>query len=343
MIKRKTLNDILKTLIFLGIGGLLIWLVVRNLSPQDKLEIMNAIKQSNIWAIILVLLIGTMSNISRTIRWQIMIEPLGHKPSFKNTFMAVWVGYLANLAVPRLGEVSRCGVINRYEKLPVESVLGTVVVERIIDTLLLLVVCVVTLVWQFNILSDKLYEFYNSYASNESDNSVGTLKIIVLVSMAGVIILLWVFRNRIKNSNLVIKLIDLFKGFTKGIKTITQLKKPFWFIFHSIFIWVCYFFGTYAGFWALQETSVLGAGATFAILFFGTFAFILVQGGIGAYQIIVQNTLLLYGISSNIGYALGWIIWSSQTLGIILGGFISLLLLPLLNKNNHGLSASTKK
>jgi hypothetical protein len=91
---------------------------------------------------------------------------------------------------------------------------------------------------------------------------------------------------------------------------------------------------------SLPQTSSLGVGAALAILFFGTFAFILVQGGIGAYQIIVQNTLIIYGISANVGYALGWIVWSSQTAAVIIGGLLSFILLPLLNKNKHGLSSS---
>jgi hypothetical protein len=145
------------------------------------------------------------------------------------------------------------------------------------------------------------------------------------------------------NSKLVIKIIGFLKGFSAGLKTITKLKSPFWFVFHSVFIWVIYFLGIYVGFKALPETSVLGVGASFAILFFGTFAFVLVQGGIGAYQIIVQNTLVIYGISANVGYALGWIIWSSQTLAIVIGGLLSLILLPILNKNKHGLPASHSK
>jgi hypothetical protein len=110
-----------------------------------------------------------------------------------------------------------------------------------------------------------------------------------------------------------------------------------------VLIWALYFAGIYIGFKALPETSVLGIGASFSILFFGTFAFILVQGGIGAYQIIVQNTLVIYGISANVGYALGWIIWSSQTFSVIIGGLISLLILPLLNKKNYGLSSGHSK
>lgn len=144
-------------------------------------------------------------------------------------------------------------------------------------------------------------------------------------------------------SKFVLKITRVLKGFSEGLKTVTKLKKPYLFIFHSVFIWVIYFLGIYVGFKALPETSVLGVGASFAILFFGTFAFILVQGGIGAYQIIVQNTLVIYGISANVGYALGWIIWSSQTLAIIIGGLLSLIILPLINKKKNGLSASHSK
>lgn len=339
----KLFVDILKTTIFLGIGILLIWLVVRNLTEKDKTEIFSSFSQANYGVILLVMILGIFSHVSRAIRWQIMIEPLGHKPSFLNTFMAVMVGYLANLAVPRIGEVTRCGVLKRYENLPLDSVFGTVVVERIMDTILLMIVSIITIVWQFDILSSKLLEAYHTFFKPAQNPDAFPIKTIMIVSLVTMIIALFLLRKKIMKSKFVLKITGVLKGFSEGLKTVTKLKKPYLFIFHSVFIWVIYFLGIYVGFKALPETSVLGVGASFAILFFGTFAFILVQGGIGAYQIIVQNTLVIYGISANVGYALGWIIWSSQTLAIIIGGLLSLIILPLINKKNHGLSASHSK
>lgn len=340
---QKILVDGLKTTFFLGIGILLIWLVVKNLTEKDKTEILHSFSQANYGVILLIMLLGICSHISRAIRWQIMIEPLGHKPGFMNTIMAVLVGYLANLAVPRIGEVTRCGVIKRYEHLPLDSVFGTVVIERLMDTLLLLIVSIITIVWQFDVLSTKLFEAYHTFVKPSQNTDAVSIKTIVIIGLATFLLALFMFRKKIMKSKLALKLVGFLKGFSAGLKTITQLKKPFWFIFHSVFIWVIYFLGIYVGFKALPETSSLGVGASFAILFFGTFAFVLVQGGIGAYQIIVQNTLVIYGISANVGYALGWIIWSSQTLAIVIGGLLSLILLPILNKNKHGLPASPSK
>lgn len=340
---KKILFDALKTIFFLGIGLLLIWLVVRNLTEKDKTEIFHSFSQANFGIILLIMLAGILSNVSRAIRWQIMIEPLGHKPSFLNTLMAVFVGYLANLAVPRLGEVSRCGILKRYENLPLDSVLGTVVVERIIDLMLLMLVSVITVIWQFELLSSKLVEAYHTIVKPTESSNDFLIKTLLLISFFTLVLAIFIMRKKISKSKLFVKLTGILKGFSQGLKTITKLKKPYLFIFHSFFIWALYFAGIFVGFHALPETSTLGIGASFAILFFGTFAFILVQGGIGAYQLIVQNTLVIYGISANVGYALGWIIWSSQTFTVIIGGLISLILLPLLNKNKHGLSASHTK
>jgi hypothetical protein len=340
---RKILVDVLKTSFFLSIGVLLIWLVVRNLTEKDKTEILHSFSQANLGIILMIMLLGILSNISRAIRWQIMIEPLGHKPGFINTFMAVLVGYLANLAVPRLGEISKCGILNRYEKLPLDSVLGTVVVERIMDMVLLLLVSIFTVIWQFEILSSKILEAYHSIFKPTQNDETLSIKSILLIGLLTLFLALFFMRKKILKSKIAIRLIEMLKGFSTGLKTITKLKRPYLFIFHSVFIWAIYFAGIYIGFKALPETSTLGIGAAFAILFFGTFAFILVQGGIGAYQIIVQNTLILYGISANVGYALGWIIWSSQTFAVIIGGLISLILLPILNKNKHGLFTSHSK
>jgi uncharacterized protein (TIRG00374 family) len=338
---RKILLDFLKTSLFLGIGILLIWLVVKNLTDKDKDEIMHSFSQANWGVIILIMILGLLSNVSRAIRWQLMIEPLGHKPGFLNTFMAVMVGYLANLAVPRLGEVSRCGILKRYENLPLDSVFGTVVVERIIDTLLLLIVSTITVVWQFSLLATKLTEAYQTYFKPAPDAT--NYKMFMLVGVFTFLLLLFLLRKKLMQSKIITKIIGVLKGFSAGLKTVTQLKKPSLFIFHSILIWAIYFTGIYVGFKALPETSVLGIGAAMSILFFGTFAFILVQGGIGAYQIIVQNTLVIYGITANVGYALGWIIWSSQTFTVILGGLLSLIILPIINKRKNGLPSSHSK
>jgi hypothetical protein len=338
---RKILFDVLKTTLFLGIGILLIWLVVKNLTDKDKEEIMHSFGQANWGVISLIMLLGLLSNVSRAIRWQIMIEPLGHKPGLLNTFMAVMVGYLANLAVPRLGEVSRCGILKRYENLPLDSVFGTVVVERIIDTLLLLIVSTITVLWQFSLLASKLTEAYETYF--KSSNDTANYKMFGLIGFLSLLLVVFLMRKKLMQSKLVKKILGILKGFSAGLKTITQLKKPYLFIFHSILIWAIYFAGIYAGFKALPETSVLGIGAAMSILFFGTFAFILVQGGIGAYQIIVQNTLVIYGITANVGYALGWIIWSSQTFAVILGGLLSLILLPIINKDKNGIPSSYTK
>ncbi len=340
---QKIVVDGLKTIFFLGIGLLLIWLVVRNLTEKDKTEIFHSFSQANYGVILLIMLLGIASHVSRAIRWQIMIEPLGQKPGFLNTLMAVLVGYLANLAVPRIGEVTRCGVLKRYENLPLDSVFGTVVVERIMDTILLMIVSVITIVWQFDVLSAKLKEAFDTYVSPAQNPDAFPIKTIIITGFFTILVALVLLRKKIMKTKLAIKLISVLKGFSEGLKTVTKLKKPYLFIFHSILIWVIYFLGIYVGFKALPETSSLGVGASFAILFFGTFAFILVQGGIGAYQIIVQNTLVIYGISANVGYALGWIIWSSQTIAVILGGLLSLILLPILNKNKHGLSTGHTK
>ena len=340
---RKALFDVLKTAFFLGIGILLICLVVRNLTEKDKSEIFLSFSKANYGIIILIMLLGILSHVSRAIRWQIMIEPLGHKPRFLNTFMAVMVGYMANLAVPRIGEVTRCGILKRYENLPLDSVFGTVVVERIIDSFLLLVVSVITILWQFDVLSAKLFEAYDTLFKPAQSQDAFPIKTVLIISFCILILVLFLMRKSILKSKFALKFIEFLKGFSAGLRTITKLKKPYTFVFHSVLIWVIYFSGIYVGFMALPETSTLGIGASLAILFFGTFAFILVQGGIGAYQIIVQNTLIIYGISANVGYALGWIIWSSQTIAIIIGGLLSLILLPILNKKTNGISSNTSK
>jgi hypothetical protein len=334
------LKNFIKTTFFLAIGLLLVWLVVRNLTDSDKSEILLSFKKANYSVILLVALIGLMSHVSRAIRWQTLLEPLGKKPSLINTIFAVLVGYLANLAVPRLGEVTRCGVLKQYEEIPFESAFGTVIVERIIDTILLLIVSIITIVWQFSILSSTLQSAMQTISGKSAGNSIIYLVVIFIAIIILFVTLFVVFKTKIKNSALYLKIATTLKGFLEGIKTVSKLKRPWVFIFHSFFIWVLYLLAIYIGFKSLPETAHLGLGAALAILFFGTFAFIVVQGGIGAYQIIVQNTLVIYGISANIGYAVGWLLWGTQTITMVLCGVLSLILLPIINnkKQKNGLA-----
>lgn len=330
--QKKGLN-ILKFLFFLGLGILLIWLATRNLTENDKANIFEAFKQTNYFWVFVSLALGVLSHLSRAIRWRILLQPLGFNPKISNTFFAVMVGYLANFALPRLGEVSRCGVLTKYETIPFTEGFGTVIAERVIDLLCLIIIFFATLFFQF----DALWGLTNAkIVQPASEKLSGMLQgnsfmLILGVVMLAVTASFFVFRK--KGGVLTGKVKNILTGFIEGLKTVKKLDKPVWFIIHTIIIWILYVSSILTGFMCLNETSVLGTSAAFAVLIFSTLGVIFVPGGTGASQALVTETLtMLFKIPFTFAFAFAWLMWASQFVLILLIGVISLILLPMLNK-----------
>jgi uncharacterized protein (TIRG00374 family) len=324
----------LRFLVFFGIGVVLVWLSLRGLTEENKVQIKDALHRADYTWIFISIAVGMLSHISRAIRWNMLLEPLGRKPKLLNTFNAVMVGYLANYAIPRLGEVSRCGVLTRYEKVPFGEGFGTVIVERIVDTLCFLILVVVVFFLQFS----KLYDYITgefSHLLGEKLAAYGMLLYVIgaafLVGLSVMILL----RKRIRNF-LETKMKKMWDGFKEGFRTIRKLKNPGLFIFHSLFIWFIYYAMLHICFLCLTETAHLGVGCALTVLLFGTLAVIVTPGGLGAYPPAVAAILALYFINKDtIGVAIGWLVWLSQFASIVVFGSLSLILLPLMNKEDE--------
>jgi len=330
---KKKLFTFFKIIFFLSIGILFIWLFLKDLTPGQKKDILISIKSADYRWIILSIIFGFTSHVLRTLRWMILMEPLGYNPKFINVFFSVFIGYFANLALPRLGEVSRCGVLAKYEKIPFQKSFGTVVTERAFDMFIFIILFLVNFAIQFKRLNvyvhDKIYlKLSDKFLGLFNPHLIWAV-LILIIFIFGFII----YRQKSKDTNLYKKVKHLFVGFWEGIKSLIKIKKPRWFIFYTVAIWTLYLFMTYICFNCIPETSGLGLNAGFAVLIFGSIGIILVQGGIGVYPAIVAETLYLYAISGTAGYALGWILWLNQTIMIIFAGSLSLILIPVFNKD----------
>lgn len=331
---KKLSLDVAKALLFLSIGIFLIWLVTKDLTESDKKNIYSAFQQANYFWIVVSMLISFASHWSRAIRWKILLEALDHKPKTSNTFFAVMVGYLANFALPRLGEVSRCGVLSKYENIPFTESFGTVITERIIDVICLLIIFVITMIAEF----DKIYALVNQkiIAPLTSKmavvmNNKGSL-LLVLILILALLILLYKYRKQI-NTKVFGKFSNIIKGFIDGLQSIRNIKRPLAFISHTVFIWTMYFLVLYICFFSFTELSHLGVGASLSVMIFGSVGIIFVPGGTGVYQALVTEVLTVsYFISFATAFAFSWIVWTSSLLVILLFGLISLVLLPILNK-----------
>lgn len=336
---KKKFFTILRFSFFLGIGIFFIWLFLRNLTVIEKREILKALKIANYWWIILAIVLGLLSHWVRAMRWRILMEPLGYKPRRLNVYMAVFIGYLANMALPRLGEVSRCGVLTQYEKIPFNKSFGTVITERAIDMLAFIVLFLLMIFTMSKELSvyvdEKIYTPFQAKFNLTSELNanfiwLGVVSVVILVSS------FFFFRKRLITTRAYLKVNHMLMGFLSGIKSLVLIKKPVRFIIYTLLIWVLYLLMAYVVFFSLKETSILTLEAGLAVLVFGSIGIMLVQGGIGIYPAIVAETLVLFGITSTTGYAMGWLIWSSQTIMVLIAGLFSLLLLNMLNGKGNG-------
>jgi len=332
------LKNIIRFTIFLGIGIFFIWIFLHKLTAEQKQEILQSMRNANYWWIALAIPLGILSHYIRALRWKMLIETMGYKPRNSNMFFAMIIGYFANLALPRLGEVSRCTILTKYENVPFNKSFGSVITERAFDLLIFIVLFFINLALQAERLSGYIeaniykplqQKLHLSYTLSGSFS----LLVLAFVLIFGTVFL--VFRKKIIATKLYIKIKEIVLGFVEGMKSIIKVRNLWLFGFYTFSIWALYLLMAYIVFFSIPASSSLSIDAGLAVLVFGSIGFMVVQGGIGIYPAIVAETLVLYGVASVQGYALGWLIWTSQNLTIVLVGIISLLLLPILNNRKN--------
>ncbi len=337
-------KKLIQLILFLGLGVFFIWFSIKDLDAEQRLVIITNIKGvvlDNKWVfLVLSAAIGFISVIFRANRSILLLEPLGYKVSKINAYHSVMICYLANLAFPRLGEIMRCTFIQSYEKVPFQKTFGTVVTERIVDLVSFGIVFLVALFFE----KDKILSiFSNSNSSSTSSLFHSPLFIIGLIVLA-IILLYFLFKKHIKKWKIFVKIKKIILEFWAGILSVTRLKRSFLFIFYTLMIWVCYYFMFFVILFAFPEITALKEQmwiASLSCIVIGTFGFIISQGGLGAYPLLIATILLLYGINKEIGLAIGWVVWTTETIMYILGGIVSLIIAPFTNpkKNKNELVA----
>ncbi|MCL2683215.1 MAG: flippase-like domain-containing protein [Bacteroidales bacterium] len=327
------LRNILKFALFLGLGIFITWWFVKDLDAEYRRLIMASFRNANYGIIGIALIFGVISFWIRAKRWQMQMQSMNYFPKTKNVVMAVMVGYFANLAFPRLGEVARCGLLDKHEKIPTAKSIGTVITERILDTFCFLILLILTLALQFERLSDYAMENFSGLYEKFT-NPEFVRKLVFLAGLGILIFGFFIFflRKKIAHTRVYQKVKELILQFWEGLISLKNLKRPGLFIIYTVALWVCYYLMAYIVFFAIRETAHLPMSAGLACLTFGTIGIIVTPGGIGLYPVIIANTLILYGISEPIGFALGWLIWTSQNITVVIGGLASLLLMPMLNR-----------
>ncbi len=315
---KKTIFTILP--IFLGVA--LIWFSVSKLSETDIKTIKDSFNSANYWWVVLSLFFGILSHISRAYRWQFLLEPLGYKPRFANNIMAVLVGYLVNLTIPRAGEVARATAISKYEDIPFEKAFGTIVSERIADVIMLLGIIATAFFLQTKLLTSYLFK------ESESNSNI------LYYSLLALLILGFLFFRLIKKSTnpFIEKIQNFVQGLIQGVISIFKMKKKWAFIFHTVFIWAMYVLMFYVVTFALPETKHMPFSAIVVGFVVGGLSMALTNGGLGTYPVFVASAITLYGVDQNPALAFGWIMWTAQTVMVIVFGGLSFILLPIYNK-----------
>ncbi|MGB0776878.1 MAG: lysylphosphatidylglycerol synthase transmembrane domain-containing protein [Flavobacteriaceae bacterium] len=300
------------------LGIFLVWYSFAKLSSEDVQEIISSIQEANYFWILLSVLMGFISHLFRALRWKLSLAPLGYKASTKNTLIAVFIGYLVNIVLPRAGEFSRAAAINQTEKIPADQALGTIISERIIDLFMLgLVIGLAILVQSAAI---------NEIIRAKIPNQIGP---IVWISIIIIGFGLWfVFKSKNKT---ILKLRGFIEGVWKGLSSIWKLEYKWAYLFYSLMIWALYIGMFYVATQALPDTEKIGLSAVLTGFLAGTFSIAATNGGIGSYPIAIQKSLELYGVAAISGLSFGWIMWSTQTLMMIVLGGLSFLFLKQKN------------
>ncbi len=317
-----TVKKTLKLVIPIAIGVALVLYSYHSTTPEDRDKIFEAIKNADLFWVAMSVLIGILSHISRAIRWNYLLEPLGYKPKLRNNLLIILISYFANSLVLRSGEIIRATALTTYEEVPFEKGFGTIVTERIIDVIMLLLVILIALVLQTDIILGILEE--------NGIGLVGSIGILA-VGIVGLVISIRIIQK--STSAFALKIKNFLKGLLDGVLSIFKMKRKAAFLFHTLFIWSCYI----AMFWVIKftvpETSELPIGAFLVAFVAGAFAMATTNGGLGLFPIAVTAALSVYGVSKTSGDAYGWIMWTAQTMMVVVFGAISFLVLPLLNRN----------
>ncbi len=317
----KKIKKTIFTLLPIAIGIGLIWYSLSKLSATDIQDIKTSFTTANYWWVVLSLLCGVLSHLSRAYRWQFLLEPLGYKPKYMNSVLTVLVAYLVNLAIPRAGEVARATGISKYEKIPFEKAFGTIVSERVVDSVMLLLIIAAAFFLQTELLSTYLFK------------DQGNSSYLIWYVLGGAAVLGLVFLWIIKRSThpLLVKIQNFVYGLIQGVVSIFRMKKKWAFLAHTIFIWFMYLMMFYVVIFAIPETVHLPFSAVIVGFVVGGLSMALTNGGLGTYPVFVASALTLYGVGSNPALAFGWIMWTAQTVMIVLFGGLSFLFLPIYN------------
>lgn len=301
-------------------GVFFIYLSYQNTTPEDRTNIFKYIKNADYRFVLLSAFFGVLSHISRAVRWQFLLAPLGYRPKTINSVLAVLIGYFSNLGIPRSGELLRATAMDRYENIPFQKGFGTVIAERVVDLVLLVGCIVLALALQYDLIVDYLK------IENMNFLQMGVGFVLVVIGLI-------LFRKYFLLSThpLIEKIKQFFQGIWEGMLSIKLMENKGLFIAHTFFIWLMYVLMFWVIKFSIPETVNLGLNAMIPAFVVGGLSISATNGGVGIYPYSVSLVLIAFGISKESSLAFGWIMWTCQTLMIVTFGAMAFFALPLIN------------
>ena len=318
---KRQISKWLSILLPLFLGVFLIVYSYNKFSEEEILEIKSHFETANYNYIYFAVFIAFLGSASRAYRWKYVLDQMGYKTTFANNFMAVSIGYLMNMTIPRSGEISRALVLKKYNNVPFDKGFGSIIAERIVDMIILLGFIIVAFFAQFNIVKTFILD------------KIPMQKIILLLIFGLVLFVTFILLYLYSKAKFILQFKLKIAGLKEGLLSIVHMKRKWSYLAHTIFIWFSYIFMFYIGIFVIPETISLTFGAVLTSFVVGSIAIAFTNSGFGSYPFLIAKILLFYNISETAGSAFGWIIWTSQMLLLLFLGAISFLLLPILNRS----------
>ncbi len=318
------MKKILKVILPLALGAAILYYYLSGFTPQQLQEILQNIKHAEFKWLFVSLLLGLLSHIIRAYRWNYLLETLDYHPKKTNLVLTVGLSYLLNLVVPRAGEIGRAASLAKYEKgIKFEKAFGTIVAERMADIVFLLLFMALAFFLQFDLIYTMLAP------------KVPKSPVLMGLELLGILVFFYFFLKWLKKSDnlIVIKIRNFVTGLLQGMKSILMMPHKWWFILQTALIWFLYVAMFWVVLWAFPETKNLGLDAVLVAFIAGSIAMVISNGGFGVYPVFVAEALLIYGVSKETGTAFGLLMWTTQTLLVIIFGLICMVLLPIYNKD----------
>ncbi|EGV42091.1 flippase-like domain-containing protein [Bizionia argentinensis JUB59] len=316
----KTVKKYLKIILPILLG---VFLIGYSLSKVPLAELLDYFKNANYFYVILGTFFGFLSHVSRAYRWLFQLEPMGYKVRLGNSLMAVFSAYLINYTIPRAGEVARASILTTYEGVPFEKGFGSIVAERFADFIMLMSIIAITLVLQFDFISSFFLERFNP------------INLLIYLGIALSLLAVIIFYIRKSTNGFALKIKNFLRGLAEGAFSIFKMKKKWAFLFHTVFIWAMYVLMFYTTTFAVDALNGIPFGAVLIGFISATFSIAATNGGIGSYPVAIYAAFSIFAIAEAPSIGFGWIIWTSQTLLVIVVGGLSLVYLPIFNRNKQ--------